>query len=64
MWKLKTIMKIIFTIRSEKENISSTLIFGHKIRKINSPKGEVSSKGELVLPLSTAFLFNGAQTGK
>lgn len=63
-------MRIIFTIRNEKENISSTLISGHKIREKTSPKGEVSSrgevssKGELTLPLSTAFLFNGAQTGK
>lgn len=57
-------MKILFTIRSEKENISSTLIFGHKIRGKKSPKGEVSSKGVLTLQLSTAFLFNRAQMEK
>lgn len=57
-------MKILFTIKSEKENISSTLIFGHKIRGKKSPKGEVSSKGVLALQLSTAFLFNRAQMEK
>lgn len=57
-------MKILITIRSEKENIPSTLIFCHKIREKNPPKGEVSSKGVLALQLSTAFLFNRAQMGK